>query len=414
MKKTAVTTKSKVKKTAETSALKKNDKKKHPEKTVKVSVIMSLYNVELYMRVAIESVLNQTLSDIELICINDGSTDFSLQTAQEYAQKDDRVKIITYDESKGQAYARNRGIDIACGKYIGFVDGDDWVESTMFEKLYENAEKNDAEVTCCSAALYNELTQECDFKNAYYNMSLMPSDLDNRVFNHEDTKNLLTGCINVALWNKLYRLDFMNENKIRFPEFFIYEDMPFFYEVWFKAKRITLIRDCCYYYRVNRSGSTMSKIGNKVLDRPEMMALAYEMFKKLPYFEEIKTQVDAWVIDDLFHRYTLVEARYRKEFFFLMKKLFKNLDLDGVDVEQLSKCYCYKEYCNCVEMKYDDFVRSLCDTYVRAKKTENELRSEKVNIKYQTQTFYEDLIRKIRDEYEVRISKMQETAGING
>ncbi len=414
MKKTAVTTKSKSKKTEETSALKKNAKKKQPEKTVKVSVIMSLYNVEFYMRVAIESVLNQTLSDIELICINDGSSDFSLQTAQEYAKKDARVKIITYEESKGQAYARNRGIDIACGKYIGFVDGDDWIESTMLEKLYENAEKNEAEVTCCSAALYNELTQECDFKNAYYNMSLMPSDLDNRVFSHEDTKNLLTGCINVALWNKLYRLDFMNENKIRFPEFFIYEDMPFFYEVWFKAKRITLIRDCCYYYRVNRSGSTMSKIGNKVLDRPEMMALAYEMFKKLPYFEEIKTQVAAWIIDDLFHRYTLVEARYRKEFFFLMKKLFKNLDLEGVDIEQLSKCYCYKEYCNCVEMKYDDFVRSLCDTYVRAKKTENELRSEKVNIKYQTQTFYEDLIRKIRDEYEVRISKMQETAGVNG
>lgn len=414
MKKTAVTTKSKSKKTEETSALKKNAKKKQPERTVKVSVIMSLYNVEFYMRVAIESVLNQTLSDIELICINDGSSDFSLQTAQEYAKKDARVKIITYEESKGQAYARNRGIDIACGKYIGFVDGDDWIESTMLEKLYENAEKNEAEVTCCSAALYNELTQECDFKNAYYNMSLMPSDLDNRVFSHEDTKNLLTGCINVALWNKLYRLDFMNENKIRFPEFFIYEDMPFFYEVWFKAKRITLIRDCCYYYRVNRSGSTMSKIGNKVLDRPEMMALAYEMFKKLPYFEEIKTQVAAWIIDDLFHRYTLVEARYRKEFFFLMKKLFKNLDLEGVDIEQLSKCYCYKEYCNCVEMKYDDFVRSLCDTYVRAKKTENELRSEKVNIKYQTQTFYEDLIRKIRDEYEVRISKMQETAGVNG
>lgn len=414
MKKTAVTTKSKVKKTEETSALKKNAKKKQPERTVKVSVIMSLYNVELYMRVAIESVLNQTLSDIELICIDDGSTDFSLQTAQEYAKKDARVKIITYEESKGQAYARNRGIDIACGKYIGFVDGDDWVEPTMFEKLYENAEKNDAEVTCCSATLYNELTQECDWKNAYYNMSLMPSDLDNRVFNHEDTKNLLTGCINVALWNKLYRLDFMNENKIRFPEFFIYEDMPFFYEVWFKAKKISLIRDCCYYYRVNRSGSTMSKIGNKVLDRPEMMALAYEMFKKLPYFDEIKTQVAAWVIDDLFHRYTLVEARYRKEFFFLMKKLFKNLDLEGVDIEQLSKCYCYKEYCNCVEMKYDDFVRSLCDTYVRAKKTENELRSEKLNIKYQTQTFYEDLIGKIRDEYEVRISKMQETAGVNG
>lgn len=413
MKKTAVTTKSKTKKNSETLEQQRTAKENHSENAVKVSVIMSLYNVEKYMRIAIESVLNQTLSDIELICVNDGSSDFSLQTAEEYAKKDDRVKIITYEESKGQAYARNRGIDIAQGKYIGFVDGDDWVELTMFEKLYENAEKNNAEVTCCSAALYNELTQECDFKNAYYNMSLMPSDLDNRVFDHSDTKNLLTGCINVALWNKIYRLDFMNENKIRFPEFFIYEDMPFFYEVWFKAKRITLIRDCCYYYRVNRSGSTMSKIGNKVLDRPEMMALAYEMFKKLPYFEEIKTQVAAWVIDDLFHRYTLVEARYRKEFFFLMKKLFKNLDLAGADIEQLSKSYCYKEYRNCLEMKYDDFTRSLCDTYVRAKKVENTLRSEKMNIKYQTQIFYEDLIRKIRDEYESRIAKLQENSGVN-
>lgn len=378
-----------------------------PEKEIKISVIMSLYNVELYMRVAIESVLSQTLSDLELICINDGSSDCSLEIAQEYAAKDDRVKIITYDESKGQAYARNRGIDIARGKYIGFVDGDDWVEPTMFEKLYENAEKNNAEVTCCAAALYNELMQEYDFKNAYYNMSLMPSDLDNRVFSHEDTKSLLTGCINVALWNKIYRLDFMNENKIRFPEYFIYEDMPFFYEVWFKAKRITLIRDYCYYYRVNRNGSTMSKIGNKVLDRPEMMALAYEMFKKLPYFEEIKTQVASWVIDDLFHRYTLVEARYRKEFFFLMKKLFRNLDIEGADMEQLSKCYCYKEYCNCLEMKYEDFVRSLCDTYVRAKKTENELRSGKLMIQFQTQTFYDDMIDRIKGEYERMIANLQ-------
>ena len=85
---------------------------------------MSLYNVELFMRTAIESVLNQNLKEIELICINDGSTDYSLATAQEYADKDDRIKIITYDESKGQAYARNRGIDIARGKYIGFVDPD--------------------------------------------------------------------------------------------------------------------------------------------------------------------------------------------------------------------------------------------------------------------------------------------------
>lgn len=382
-------------------------KKKSEQSEIKVSVIMSLYNVELFMRTAIESVLNQNLKEIELICINDGSTDYSLATAQEYADKDDRIKIITYDESKGQAYARNRGIDIARGKYIGFVDGDDWIEPDMFEKLYENAEENNSEVSFCAAALYDELSQKGDFSNAYYNLSLIPSSFDNKVFSHEDTKNLLTGQINVALWNKIYRTDFMNENKIRFPEYFIYEDMPFFYDVWFKAKRISLIRDYGYFYRVNRSGSTMSKIGSRVLDRVEMVALTCEMFKKLPYFEDIKTQTVAWIIDDLFHRFTLVEARYRREFFFLMKKLFKNIDLDGVDVEELSKCYCYNEYQDCINMKYEDFSRELTCTYVRAKKTENELRSEMRASNFKVQTFYEGIIRTVKEENE-RNLKAQE------
>ena len=217
----------------------------------------------------------------------------------------------------------------------------------------------------------------------------------------------MTGQINVALWNKIYRTDFMNENKIRFPEYFIYEDMPFFYDVWFKAKRISLIRDYGYFYRVNRSGSTMSKIGSRVLDRVEMVALTYEMFKKLPYFEDIKTQTAAWIIDDLFHRFTLVEARYRREFFFLMKKLFKNIDLDGVDVEELSKCYCYKEYQDCINMKYEDFSRELTCTYVRAKKTENELRSEMRASNFKVQTFYEGIIRTVKEENE-RNLKAQE------
>ncbi|MCR5261373.1 MAG: glycosyltransferase [Candidatus Gastranaerophilales bacterium] len=376
-------------------------------KNIKVSVIMSLYNVELYMRTAIESVLNQTLSEIELICVNDGSTDYSLATAQEYAEKNERITVLSYEESKGQAYARNRGMDIAKGKYIGFVDGDDWVEPDMFEKLYENAEKNNSDISFCAAALYNELLQKCDFQNTYYNMSLIPADFDNKVFSHKDTKKLLTGSINVALWNKIYRTDFMNKNKIRFPEYFIYEDMPFFYDAWFKAERISLIRDYGYFYRINRSGSTMSKVGNKVLDRVEMVALTYEMFKELPYFDEIKTNVAAWIIDDLFHRYTLVETRYRKEFFFLMKKMFKNLDLNGVDMEELSKCYCFKEYQNCINMKYEDFTGTLTDTYVKAKQTKQELESEMKASNYKVQTFYENIINEIKTEHE-RNLKAQE------
>lgn len=374
---------------------------------IKVSVIMSLFNVEKYMKVAIDSVLNQTLQDIELICINDGSVDNSLQIALEYAEKDSRVTVLTYEDTKGQAYARNRGMDIAKGKYIGYVDGDDWVEPDMFEKLYNDAEKNGSEISFCGAALYDELIQKYDYKNVYYNLDLIPTSFDNKVFHHSETKSLLTGCINVALWNKIYRTDFMNKYNIRFPQYFIYEDMPFFYDAWFKADKISMIRDCCYYYRINRSGSTMAKVGSKVLDRVEMVALTYEMFKELPYYEEIKTQVNSWIIDDLFHRYTLVEAKYKKEFFFLMKKLFKNLDLENVDTEELSKCYCYKEYSNCLSMKYDTFTSSLTDTYVRAKKEKQELLSSRRASNYKIQVFYEDIIQKIKDENELNM-KTQE------
>ena len=358
---------------------------------------MSLFNVELYMRTAIESVLNQTLKDIELICINDGSTDYSLDIAKEYAKKDERVKVLSYEESKGQAYARNRGIDIAKGRYIGFVDGDDWVEAAMFEKLYNEAEKNRTEVTFCAAALYDDQTGKTIWNNDYYNLYLIPKEFDNRVFTHEETKNLLTGCLNVALWNKIYRTDFLNKNKIRFPEYYIYEDMPFFYETWFKSENICFIRDCCYYYRINRQSSTMSRMGSKVLDRVDMVALTYEMFKELPYFDEIKTQVATWIIEDLFHRYTIVEGRYRREFFFLMKKLFKNLDLDGVDKEKLENCYYYNEYKNCVNLKFPEFLITLADTYIRAKKRENQLQSQILSEKYQTQLRYEEIIKNMKN-----------------
>lgn len=366
-------------------------------KNVKVSIIMPLFNLELHVAIAIKSVLNQTLKEIELICIDDGSTDYTLNIVKEYAQKDKRIKIINYKDTKGQAYARNRGIEIAKGKYIGFVDGDDWVETSMFEKLYNAAEKNRTDITFCASALYDEQTGKTIWDNNYYNLCLISKEFDNRVFTHEETKNLLLGSLNVALWNKIYRKDFLKKNKIKFPEYYIYEDMPFFYETWFKAKRICLIRDCCYYYRINRRTSTMSRLENKVLDRVDMVSLTYELFKQLPYFEEMKTQVVIWIIEDIFHRFTLIEGRYRKEFFFLMKKLFKNLDLDGTDTEILEKSYYYKEYKNCVNLKFTDFLITLEDTYIRAKKRENQLLGMIFSEKYKTQLMYEGIIESMQN-----------------
>ena len=111
----------------------------------KVSVIIPIYNTEKYLRKCLDSVCNQTLSDIEIICVNDCSTDNSLEILEEYASKDNRIKLIDFKENKGAAVARNAGIDEAKGEYIGFVDSDDFVDETMFLSTVINLIKNACE-----------------------------------------------------------------------------------------------------------------------------------------------------------------------------------------------------------------------------------------------------------------------------
>lgn len=112
---------------------------------VKVSVIVPVYNVENYLEYCLSGLLNQTLQDIEIICVNDGSTDNSINILQRYQQTDNRIKIITQSNS-GQGTARNNAIDIANGEYIGFVDPDDYVSPQMFETLYNQAKAYNADL----------------------------------------------------------------------------------------------------------------------------------------------------------------------------------------------------------------------------------------------------------------------------
>ena len=111
----------------------------------KVSIIVPVYNVEKYLKRCLDSLVNQTLKDIEIICVNDGSTDGSLAILNEYVRNDDRIVVIN-QENSGQSVARNRGIDVAKGEYLGFVDSDDWVSEDYFERLHNSAIQNNAEI----------------------------------------------------------------------------------------------------------------------------------------------------------------------------------------------------------------------------------------------------------------------------
>ena len=287
----------------------------------KVSIIIPFNNVEHYITECLESVVNQTLKDIEIIMINDASHDGTINIVKEYIKKDNRIKLIELEERQGQGYARNRGIEIAQGEYIGFVDSDDFIKPEMFETLYNKAEENKTDITMCLTEQYDDVTGQYTATD-YYSLEVL-KEFKDKVFSAEETKEKILD-INVGLWNKLYRREYLEKIGEKFPEGFIYEDLPFFYGTYLPAERIQVVWEVFYYYRVNRKMSTMQQTNKKILDRIPMVALTFEKVKKVKYLKDMQKQIKGWIITDIFHRYTLLKESYQKEYFFLMKKLFKN------------------------------------------------------------------------------------------
>ena len=125
----------------------------------KVSIIVPFHNVETYIEQCLKSLVNQTLTDIEIICIDDASTDASKDIVKGFMRKDERITLLNTEKPSGQSSARNMGLKIAKGDYIGFVDSDDWVEPDMFEKMYNRALDGDTDITMCQANLFDDKEQ---------------------------------------------------------------------------------------------------------------------------------------------------------------------------------------------------------------------------------------------------------------
>jgi glycosyltransferase involved in cell wall biosynthesis len=192
------------------------------------------------------SVLNQTLRDIEIICINDGSTDHSGEILDELAAGDDRV-IVIHQENKGQGAARNRGLDIAQGEYIGFVDGDDWIDLNFFEELYNAAQKYDADMSCCSI-VRKYPSSKTRTKLAITEEKLYSSTLEKFKFAEIPRK--------CYVYNKIYRRSKLLQNEIRFPEGMSFEDIAFSIRAIYFLEKLIATPSVTYYYWVNYQSTT--------------------------------------------------------------------------------------------------------------------------------------------------------------
>lgn len=244
---------------------------------IKVSVIMPIYNAYDYLRPAIDSVLDQTLSEIELICIDDGSTDSSFELIKEYQQRDERVRIVT-ETNAGPALARNNGIKRARGEYLAFLDADDFFEPTLLEKLYNAAKEKDLDIAIAEYDIYNsrkatfEAVQPCEHEAVFAEGTVTSKNLcPDKIF-------LST---NGAAWNKLFRRSFVVEKQITFlRDVKIYEDVYFVVAALSLAERVGKIFDVLIHHRVYTDQSR-AKMFRKYYAQVLVAYLAMKEFLRL-------------------------------------------------------------------------------------------------------------------------------------
>ena len=225
-----------------------NDDENLTEISPKVSIVVPVYNTEKYLEKCLKSLIGQTLKDIEIICVNDGSTDKSSEILQKFADSDTRIKIITQSNQK-QGVARNRGMEVALGEYIGFVDSDDWIDSDYFEKLYSSARKYDSDIALATnIRIGNGKTKKrLNIKDEVFVTSLQRKiDISHQVKNPCPT-------------NKIYRRAMLNTNNITWPEGVYCEDKLFTIKAIYYANGLVTVPDVNYYYYRNPNSTVNSK-----------------------------------------------------------------------------------------------------------------------------------------------------------
>ena len=223
---------------------------------IKVSVIIPVFNTEKYISKCLSSLVNQTLDDIEIICVNDGSTDNSLEIIEKIANNDARIKIIN-QEHKKQGAARNAGLRIAEGEYIGFVDSDDWIDLNYYEMLYNTAKKYDADIALATNVRIGngktkkrlEITEEKTAETLQEKI-----DIGNKIKNPCPT-------------NKIYRHSMLKNNNIIWPEGVFCEDKLFTIQAIYYANKIVTVPDVNYYYFRNPNSTVHTKSEKHTLDK---------------------------------------------------------------------------------------------------------------------------------------------------
>ncbi len=255
----------------------------------KISVIVPVYNVEQYLEKCLDSLINQTLKDIEIILVNDGSTDNSYNIMKSYREKNKDKIICLTKENGGQATARNMALKVARGEYVTFVDSDDWIDLNMLKSMFDIAKKDDLDIVSCASA-----TVKSDEIRKIEKIVTSDSDLKDYVLNE------------IGPCQKIVKISILKENNISFPNIRAYEDIAIIPSLILYTNKIKHI-DKVYYYYYIRDGSTMKQ--TKYSDKLEQIFFSLmhleDAFIKEEKYNEYRNELEYIHIEHLLHAASL-------------------------------------------------------------------------------------------------------------
>lgn len=277
-----------------------------------LTIAVAVYNTEKYLKDCMDSVVNQTYQNLEIICVNDCSTDNSLEILEEYAIKDKRIKIINNEKNLGLGVTRNVGMDAAHGEYILFIDSDDWLDLTACEKLISKAKENNSDVVFYSIYVISGDKKRVrkQFCDVSYPLSL------------EDRKTLLR--YGAETWSRLLKLEFMKKKRIGFPTFHFMEDQKPHWMMCLLAEKVAFVSECLYYYRIHSEQLT------QCTDRRRMLVIdvfddieEYLREEKIYSFYRMKLLRRKY--GHYFSTFFKIEVQFREEFLRKIKVSFSDV-----------------------------------------------------------------------------------------
>lgn len=251
-----------------------------------VSVVIPVYNASQYLRQCLDSVLEQTLEKIEVICVDDGSSDETPEILQEYAEKDSRIQIIT-QENAGPGVARNTGMSLVTGEYLIFLDSDDWFEKDFLESMEKCAAENYANVVVCRGEAFDSETGE----SMGSEWMMRTKHLPDAVFQVKDVADYLFQFTHGWPWDKLYRTQFIKENGLKYPALRNSEDLVFVFQSLALADTVAIVDRVFVHHRMNRKSS----VSGLLFRAPESPCQALEIL-----MEKLKSQDDYFMFEQSF------------------------------------------------------------------------------------------------------------------